>query len=56
MAHQREIVIQNELEDMFVVKRGVDVDDKIVLEGFRMLHDGDKVAYEDRRSKKVVAN
>jgi membrane fusion protein, multidrug efflux system len=43
VAHQREIVIQNETEDLFVVKKGVGVGDKIVLEGVRLVRDGDKV-------------
>ncbi len=37
VAHQREIVIQNETEDLFVVKTGVSVNDKIVVEGIRQL-------------------
>ena len=45
VAHQREIVIQNELEDLLVVKTGVGVNDKIVVEGVGMVHDGDKVEY-----------
>jgi membrane fusion protein (multidrug efflux system) len=49
VAHQREIVIQNELEDLFVIKQGVGVDDKIVVEGIRQVHDGDKMESEDRR-------
>ncbi len=48
MAHQREIVVQNEMEDIFVIKKGVDVDDKIVLEGVRQVRDGEKVEYEFR--------
>ena len=56
VAHQREIVIQNELEDLFVIKSGIDVDDKIVLEGIRQVRDGDKVEYEDRASEQVAAN
>ncbi len=56
VAHQREIVIQNEAKDLFVVKKGVAVGDKIVLKGLRLLHDGDKVNSEDRQPKKVVAN
>ncbi len=43
LAHQREIVIQNETEDLFVVKKGVGVGDTIVLEGVRLVRDGDKV-------------
>ena len=56
VAHQREIVIQNELEDLFVVKQGVTVEDKIVLEGIRQVRDGDKVEYEDRQPEQVAAN
>jgi membrane fusion protein, multidrug efflux system len=43
VAHQREIVIQDETEDLFVVKKGVGVGDKIVLDGVRLVRDGDKV-------------
>jgi membrane fusion protein (multidrug efflux system) len=56
VAHQREIVVQNELEDIFVIKTGVSVDDKIVLEGIRQIRDGDKVEYEDRQAEQVVAD
>jgi membrane fusion protein (multidrug efflux system) len=56
VAHQREIVIENELDDLFVVNTGVSVGDKIVLEGFRLVRDGGKVEYKDRQSKKVVKN
>jgi membrane fusion protein (multidrug efflux system) len=43
VVHQRQIVVQNETEDLFVIKKGLDVTDKIVLEGIRQLRDGDKV-------------
>jgi membrane fusion protein, multidrug efflux system len=56
VAHQREIVIQKELEDRCVIKKGLGVDDKIVIDGVRLVHDGEKVEYEGRQSKKVVAN
>ena len=52
VAHLREIVIQNELEDLFVIKRGVSADDKIILEGIRQIHDGEKVEFEDRATKR----
>jgi membrane fusion protein, multidrug efflux system len=42
-AYRREIVVQNELDDIFVVKKGVGVGDRIVDEGVRLVHDGDKV-------------
>ena len=43
VAQQREVVLQNELEDIFVVKDGVHAGDRIVVEGVRRVHDGDKV-------------
>lgn len=55
VAHQREIEVENELEDVFVVKSGVGVEDKIVLEGIRQIRDGDKVEYEDRQADQVAA-
>ncbi|MES2789024.1 MAG: efflux RND transporter periplasmic adaptor subunit, partial [Planctomycetota bacterium] len=56
VAHQREIFVQNELEDLYVLKSGVNVSDKIVLEGIREIRDGDKVEYENRTADKVVAD
>jgi membrane fusion protein, multidrug efflux system len=50
VAHLREIGIQNELEDGFVVKSGLNVNDKIVVDGVRQVHDGEKVQY-DRQPK-----
>jgi len=57
VAHQREIVPEkNELEDLFVIKSGLGVDEKIVLEGVRQVRDGEKVEYEDRQPEQVVAH
>ncbi len=56
VVHQREIVIQYELEDNFVIEKGVDVTDKIVLEGIRQVHDGEKVEFEFRAPELVMKN
>ena len=40
VVHQREIVVQHEMEDIFVIKNGLDVNDRIVLEGVRQVRDG----------------
>ena len=48
VVHRREIVVQNGLDDIFVIKKGLDVDDRIVLEGVRQVRDGEKVEYEFR--------
>lgn len=56
VAHQREIMVENELEDIFVIKQGLAVNDKFVLEGIRQVHDGDKVEFEERQSEQVLAH
>jgi membrane fusion protein, multidrug efflux system len=43
VAHRREIVIQDEAGDLFVVKKGVEVGDQIVVDGLRQVRDGDRV-------------
>jgi membrane fusion protein (multidrug efflux system) len=48
VVHRREIVVQNGLDDIFVIKKGVGVGDRIVLEGIRQVRDGEKVEYEFR--------
>ncbi len=56
VAHQREITVQTELEDLYLIKTGIGVDDRIVLEGIRQVRDGDIVECEDREPQQVVAN
>lgn len=56
VAHQREIKVQNELEDIFVIEDGLALDDKIVLEGTRQIRDGDKVEYEELKPQQVLAH
>lgn len=46
--HRREIVVQHELADTFVINKGVGVDDRIIVEGVRQVRDGEKVEYEIR--------
>lgn len=46
VVHQREIQVKNEMEDVYVIKEGLDVNDKIVLEGIRQVRDGEKVEFE----------
>jgi membrane fusion protein, multidrug efflux system len=53
---QRLITIDHELEDIFVIKKGLDVNDKIVLEGVRQVKDGEKVEYEFRPPEEALAN
>jgi membrane fusion protein (multidrug efflux system) len=43
VAHQREIDIQNEADGLFVIQKGAEVGDKVVLEGVKLVHDGQKL-------------
>ena len=53
--HRREIVVENEVDDQLVIKSGVGVNDKIVLDGLHHLREGDKVQYDERQPQQVVA-
>jgi membrane fusion protein, multidrug efflux system len=56
VAHQRDIVVEHELDDIFVIKKGLEVNDRIVLEGVRQVHDGEKVEYEFRKPEEVLSH
>jgi membrane fusion protein (multidrug efflux system) len=43
IAHRREIVVQNEKEDQFIVKKGLETGDTIVVDGVRQIRDGEKL-------------
>ena len=54
VVHRREIVIENEIDDIFVIEKGVGVGDRIVLEGIRTVRDGEKVESEFRRLEELI--
>lgn len=56
VVHQREIAIQYEMDDIFVIKKGLDTHDKIVLEGVRQVRDGEKVEFELKKPEEALAN
>ncbi|TWT42637.1 Efflux pump periplasmic linker BepF [Thalassoglobus neptunius] len=56
IVHQREITIQNEKDDIFLVKEGLSVNDKIILEGIRQVRDGDQIEYLFEEPAKVLAD
>ncbi|MBS0201399.1 MAG: efflux RND transporter periplasmic adaptor subunit [Planctomycetes bacterium] len=43
VVHRREIVIQHELDDAFVIQEGLNESDRIVLEGVLQIQDGEKL-------------
>ncbi len=56
VVHQREIVVDHELEDIFVIKSGLGPNDRFVLEGVRQVRDSQKVECEFRDPAEVLAN
>src|SRR5262249_20611397 len=56
VAHQKLITIKHELEDIFVISGGLNVGDKIVLEGVRQVEEGSKVEYEFRKPDEALKN
>jgi membrane fusion protein (multidrug efflux system) len=56
VVHQRDITKQSEQDDIFVIEKGLDENDKIILEGIRQVRDGDKVEYEYQAPEEVLAN
>lgn len=54
IVRQRDIVVASEKEDIYVIKEGLDIDDRIVLEGIRQVRDGDKVEYEYEAPEEVM--
>jgi membrane fusion protein (multidrug efflux system) len=54
VVHQREIKVQHELDDVYVLNKGLGVDDKIVFEGIRQVHDNQPVEYEFRPPEQIL--
>ncbi len=56
IVRQREIVIQDEMDDLYVIKEGLKVTDKIIFEGIRQVRDGDNVAYELEAPENILTH
>jgi membrane fusion protein (multidrug efflux system) len=55
-AKQTLITIKHELDDIFVIKSGIEANDKIVLEGVRQIEEGKKVEFEFRKPEDALKN
>lgn len=53
---QREIVVGAELPHLFVVEKGLSENDKVLLEGIRMVKSGEKIHFDFEKPSKVLAN
>ncbi|MEZ6064399.1 MAG: efflux RND transporter periplasmic adaptor subunit [Planctomycetaceae bacterium] len=56
VVRQREITVQKELEDLYVVSAGLTADDRIIFEGVRQVRDGDKIEFEYREPDQILGS
>ena len=52
----REITISAEMPNIYIVTGGLETTDKILLEGLRLVNDGDKISYDYKQPKDVIKN
>ncbi|MDF0706072.1 MAG: efflux RND transporter periplasmic adaptor subunit [Bacteroidota bacterium] len=53
---QREIVVGAELPHLFVVEKGLSLNDKVLLEGIRMVRNGEKIQYEFEKPESILSH
>lgn len=57
VVHQRDITVQTEQDDIFVIEKGLEEGDKIILEGIRQVKAGDTLKeYEFQSPEEVLSN
>lgn len=52
----RRITIGAELPDLYMIKEGLAENDKILLEGLRLVREGEKISYEFKDPKEVISH
>ena len=57
VVHQRLITVRDEMDDIFIIKSGLSAHDKIVFEGVRQVHEGEKLAeFEFASPEEALSN
>jgi membrane fusion protein (multidrug efflux system) len=54
--HAREITIEEELPHLYVIKEGLDVNEKVLLEGLRKVEEGEKITSEFKDPLTVISH
>lgn len=54
--HQREIKIGAELPHLFVIEKGLSVSDKVLLDGIRLVKEGEQIAFDFVQPKEAISN
>lgn len=56
VVRQREITVASEMPDLYVIKKGLSENDRILLEGIRRVKDGDKIVYTYEKPETVLSH
>ena len=54
VVHSREIIIEAEMPDLYIVKSGVNANERILLEGIRKVKDNDKITFTYEKPEQVL--
>lgn len=54
VVHQKEIKVIADLEDVFIIDKTFNANDKILLEGLKKVHEGEKIQYEFKKPEEVL--
>ena len=55
IVHQRDVTVESEQDDIFLIKGGLEEGEKIIFEGIQQVRDGEKVTYEFRAAEEILA-
>lgn len=56
VVHSKEIKVASEMPDLYILKEGLNENERILLEGIRKVKDGDKIEFEYEAPAKVLPN
>ncbi|HRH35307.1 MAG TPA: efflux RND transporter periplasmic adaptor subunit [Catalimonadaceae bacterium] len=56
VVHQREVTINAEMPDLYVIKGGINAEEQILLEGIRKVKDGDKIEFDYVDPQSVISH
>lgn len=54
VVHSREINIEAEMPDLYIIKRGINANERILLEGIRKVKDNDKITFTYEKPESVL--
>ncbi|GAK75907.1 probable Co/Zn/Cd efflux system membrane fusionprotein [Nonlabens ulvanivorans] len=56
VVHQREVTVGAELQHLFVIEKGLTTQDRVVLDGIRLIKEGDEIEVEQVAPSEIMAS